>query len=135
MNASNRRKQIIDGGNAEKLPISLAVKFGDLVFVSGTVAFDDDDRIVPGGIGPETRRVFHNVEKVLADVGCTLSDILKVSVVLADAGDFDQFNAVYKTIFPKNPPARVTIAAQLTIDAKIEVDVVAGIGAGGQVSR
>ena len=125
------KKQIIAGDNAEGLPISLAVKFGDLVFVSGTVAFDDHDRIVAGGIGPETRQTFRNVEKVLADAGCTLADILKISVTLSDAKDFDAFNAVYKTLFPKNPPARVTVAAQLTIEAKIEVDVVAGVGAGG----
>lgn len=131
MDTSPRRKQVIGGANSEGLPISLAVRFGDLVFVSGTVAFDDQDRIVPGGIGPETRQTFRNVEKVLASAGCRLEDVLKVNVVLADADDFDAFNAVYKTIFPKNPPARVTMAAVLTIDAKIEVDVVAGVGAGG----
>ena len=125
------KKQIIAGDNSEGLPISLAVKFGDLVFVSGTVAFDDQDRIVPGGIGPETRQTFRNVENVLKDAGCTLNDVLKVSVTLSDPKDFDAFNTVYKTLFPKNPPARVTVAAQLTIEAKIEVDVVAGIGAGG----
>jgi 2-iminobutanoate/2-iminopropanoate deaminase len=130
MSMSAKRKQVIGGANAEGLPISLAVKFGDLVFVSGTVAFDDQDRIVTGGIGPETRQTFRNIEKVLATAGCSLADILKVNVVLSDAGDFDAFNAVYKTIFPKNPPARVTMAAQLTIDARIEVDVVAGMGAG-----
>lgn len=125
------KKQIIAGDNAEGLPISLAVRFGDLVFVSGTVAFDERDEIVPGGIGPETRQTFRNVEKVLAVAGCTLADVLKVSVTLTDPKDFNAFNAVYKTLFPKNPPARVTVAAQLTIDARIEVDVVAGIGAGG----
>jgi len=124
------KKQIIAGDNSEGLPISLAVKFGDLVFVSGTVAFDEHDRIVPGGIGPETRQTFRNVENVLKDAGCTLDDVLKVSVTLSDPKDFDASNAVYKTLFPNNPPARVTVAAQLTIEAKIEVDVVAGIGAG-----
>ena len=131
MSMSAKRKQVIGGANSEGLPISLAVKFGDLVFVSGTVAFDDQDRIVAGGVGPETRQTFRNIEKVLATAGCSLADILKVNVVLSDAGDFDAFNAVYKTIFPRNPPARVTMAAQLTIDARIEVDVVAGMGAGG----
>jgi reactive intermediate/imine deaminase len=131
MTLSTQRKEVIGDANTEGLPISLAVRFGDLVFVSGTVAFDEHDRIVAGGIGPETRQTFLNVEKVLASAGCSLADILKVNVVLSDAGDFDAFNAVYKTIFPKAPPARVTMAASLTIDARIEVDVVAGLGAGG----
>jgi reactive intermediate/imine deaminase len=130
MSPASKRKQVIGGANSEGLPISLAVRFGDLVFVSGTVAFDDEDRIVSGGIAAETLQTFRNIEKVLASAGCSLADILKVNVVLSDSGDFDQFNAVYKTLFATNPPARVTMAAQLTIDARIEVDVVAGIGAG-----
>jgi 2-iminobutanoate/2-iminopropanoate deaminase len=131
MSTHATRKQVIGGANAEGLPISLAVKFGDFVFVSGTVAFDDQDRIAAGGIGAETRQTFRNIEKVLATAGCNLADILKVNVVLSDAADFDAFNAVYKTIFPKNPPARVTMVAKLTIDARIEVDAVAAVGAGG----
>lgn len=124
-------KEIIGATNVEGLPISLAVRFGGLVFVSGTVGFDDNDRIVAGGVGAETRQIFRNIEKVLATAGCRLADILKVNVVLSDADDFDAFNAAYKAIFAKDPPARVTMAATLTIDAKVEIDVIAGVGAGG----
>lgn len=134
MTSNAARKQIIGGNNAEGLPISLAVKFGDLVFVSGTVGFDEQNRLVPGGVGAETRQIFRNIEKVLAAAGCRLADILKVNVVLADAADFDGFNAAYRAIFPKQPPARVTMAASLTIDARLEIDLVAGIGAGGSAA-
>ena len=135
MTPKTAQKQVIGGSNAEGLPISLAVKFGDLVFVSGTVGFDAQDRLVPGGVGAETRQIFRNIEKVLAAAGCKLADILKVNVVLADAGDFDDFNAVYRTIFPAQPPARVTMVASLTIDARLEIDVVAGVGAGGPAGQ
>ncbi len=120
----NRRT--INIGNPEGLPISDAVRFGDLLFVSGTVGCDVTGAIVKGGIEQETRQVFRNVEVVLAKAGCTLGDVLKVSVVLASAGDFDAFNAAYREVFPKDPPARVSMVAGLTIDARIEVDVIAG---------
>jgi 2-iminobutanoate/2-iminopropanoate deaminase len=131
MTANAAGKQIIGGNNAEELPISLAVKFGSLVFVSGTVGFDEQDRLVSGGVGAETRQIFRNIERVLGQAGCGLADILKVNVVLADAGDFDDFNTAYAAIFPNQPPARVTMAASLTIAARVEIDVVAGVGAGG----
>ena len=124
------RKEVIGGANTEGLPFSEAIRLGNLVFVSGTVGFDGAGRIVPGGVGPQTRQTFANVEKVLKQAGCTLADIVKVSVVLADPDDFDGYNAVYKTIFRDAPPARVTIAGRLTIDARLEVDVNAGVGAG-----
>ena len=52
----------VEGG--EGLPLSDAVRFGDLVFVSGMVAFDEDGLIVEGGIAAETRQVFRNIERV-----------------------------------------------------------------------
>lgn len=130
MTAEPGPKRIIGATNAEGLPISLAVTYGGLVFVSGTVGFDEGDRLVSGGVAAETQQIFRNIESVLAQAGCGLADILKVNVVLADAADFDAFNATYAAIFNKNPPARVTMAASLTIGARLEVDAIAGIGAG-----
>lgn len=120
-------RQVINLGNPEGLPLSDAVRFGDLVFVSGMVGFGDDGKIVSGGIGPETVQTFRNIEAILMRAGCQLADIVKVSVILTDARDFPAFNAAYREIFPKDPPARVSMVAQLTIDARIEVDVVAGV--------
>jgi len=130
MATATPKKTVIGAANAEGLPFSQAIKLGNLVFVSGTVGFDESGKIVEGGVGPETRQVFANVEKVLQQAGCTLADIVKVSVVLADPDDFDGYNAVYRTIFRDAPPARVTIAGRLTIEARLEVDVIAGVGAG-----
>jgi 2-iminobutanoate/2-iminopropanoate deaminase len=134
MPAAHPRKEVIGGANTEGLPFSEAIRLGNLVFVSGNVGFDDAGRIVPGGIGPETRQTFANIDKVLRAAGCTLDDIVKVNVVLADPADFNGYNAVYRTIFRREPPARVTTAGVLTIDARLEVDVIAGVGAGGGAS-
>lgn len=130
MPTAGPRKIVIGGANTEGLPFSEAIRLGNLVFVSGNIGFDYSGKIVPGGIGPETRQTFANIEKVLMQAGCTLDDIVKVSVVLADPADFDGYNAVYRTLFIHEPPARVTTAGTLTIDARLEVDVIAGVGAG-----
>ena len=135
MPAAKPRKEVIGGANTEGLPFSEAIRLGNLVFVSGNVGFDDSGKIVPGGVGPETRQTFANIEKVLKQAGCSLADIVKVNVVLADPADFDGYNGVYRTLFIHEPPARVTTAGTLTIDARLEVDVIAGVGAGGKPAR
>ncbi|HEY2889289.1 MAG TPA: RidA family protein [Dongiaceae bacterium] len=135
MPAAKPRKEVIGGANTEGLPFSEAIRLGNLVFVSGNVGFDETGKIVRGGVGPETRQTFANIEKVLKEAGCSLADIVKVSVVLADPNDFDGYNAVYRTLFIHEPPARVTIAGTLTIDARLEVDVIAGVGAGRRPAR
>lgn len=121
------KRETITLDNVEGLPLSDAVRFGDLIFVSGMVAFDETGAIVEGGIAAETRQTFRNIERVLAKAGSSLADVLKVNIILTDASDFDAFNAAYRALFPQSPPARVSMVADLTIDARLEVDVIAGV--------
>ena len=62
---------------------------------------------------------------VLAAAGATLSDVLKVNVILT-ARSFAAFNAAYREIFPTDPPAASPWWRDV-IDALVEIDVVAGV--------
>lgn len=62
------------------LPRALATKAGDLVFVSGQVARNEDGSIVTGGIEAQTRQTLKNVAHILALAGCTLDDVVKTTV-------------------------------------------------------
>jgi 2-iminobutanoate/2-iminopropanoate deaminase len=121
------KRTTINVQNLEGLPLSDAVRFGDLLFVSGMVGMDEGGSVVEGGIAAETRQAFRNIAEVLAAAGATLSDVLKVNVILTRAEDFAAFNAAYREIFPTDPPARISMVAGLTIDALVEIDVVAGV--------
>ena len=101
---------------APHVPLSPAVRAGDFIFVSGQVA---------GGIEAQTRRVVENIEAALTFAGASLADIVKTTVILADARDFGAFNKVYGGYFPKDPPARTTMEARLMIDIKVEIEAIA----------
>ena len=75
------KRTTINVQNLEGLPLSDAVRFGDLLFVSGMVGMDEGS-VVEGGIAAETRQAFRNIAEVLAAAGATLSDVLKVNVIL-----------------------------------------------------
>ncbi|MGU7770424.1 RidA family protein [Burkholderia sp. MR1-5-21] len=107
------------------LPRSLATKAGDLVFVSGQVARDEDGTIVAGGIEAQTRRTLKNVAQVLALAGCTLENVVKITVWLEDARDFDEFNRVYAEFFPRNKPSRSTLQATNMVGSRIEIEAIA----------
>jgi 2-iminobutanoate/2-iminopropanoate deaminase len=107
------------------VPLSPAVRAGDLVFVSGQVPTDKSGAVVPGGIEEQTRQVLENVKAALALAGCSLDDVVKTLAILTDASDFAAFNKVYATYFPKSPPARTTLAARLMIDIKVEIEAIA----------
>lgn len=106
------------------VPLSPAVRAGDFIFVSGQVP-TLNGAVVPGGVEAQTRQVLDNVAAVLALAGAALSDVVKTTVILADARDFAAFNAVYASYFPTNPPARTTAEAKLMIDITVEIEAVA----------
>ena len=113
------------GAGGQSLPFSPAIRAGDFVYVSGQVAHDENGELVDGGIIKQTRQTIENLRRVLEKAGCTLDDVIKCNVWLADARDFWSFNKVYASHFPGVPPARSTVQSPLMIDAKIEIDCVA----------
>lgn len=125
MTQQAERREHYGGRGPFNLPYSRVVRAGDFVFVSGQVGVDAQGQVVPGGIEAETRRILERVAEALALAGCTLADLVKVTVYLADRNDFARFNEAYAAFFPKDPPARTTVVTDLLIDVKVELDVVA----------
>jgi 2-iminobutanoate/2-iminopropanoate deaminase len=107
------------------VPLSPAVRAGDFVYVSGQVPTDAEGRVVPGGVAEQTEAVIANIRRVREMAGCTLADVVKTHVYLADARDFGAFNAVYGKHFSEEPPARTTAEARLMIDIKVEIEAIA----------
>src|SRR5579863_8549637 len=72
-----------------------AVRFGDLLFVSGIIAVDKDLKLVGGDdVVAQTRCIFENMKQVLASAGATFADVLKVTVFLLDVNDRVKINKV-----------------------------------------
>jgi reactive intermediate/imine deaminase len=117
-------KEVIGGMSGQGLPYSKAYRAGNLVFVSEQVAFEEG-KLVSGDIEAQTRQVMQNIKTVLQEAGCTLADVVKTTVWLADTRDFGLFNKTYAEFFPENAPARSTVRADLMIDAKIELGIIA----------
>lgn len=108
-------------------PYSQAVSHHGLLFTSGQIALDPaSGEMVAGGFEAEARRVFANLEAVLAAAGCRFADVLKATVYLADMADFPALNAIYAEAFGEHKPARSTVqAAALPKGARVEIDLVA----------
>jgi len=109
----------------QTLPRSVATRAGGFLFVGGQVARDKDGGIIAGGIEAQTRQTLKNVAHVLVLAGCTLENVVKTTVWLEDARDFDEFNRVYGEFFPNNKPARSTLQGQNMVGTKIEIEAIA----------
>lgn len=85
-------------------PFSAAVRTGNLLFLSGQVGRRDGK--VGDGIEEQTRFTVENIRDTLAKAGCTLEDVVKVTVFLTDMALWPKMNDVYKEFFSSEPPAR-----------------------------
>lgn len=57
-----------------------------------------------------------------------LDRIVKMTVVLAEAGNYDEMNRVRREFFPIDPPTRTTCALQLSKGNGVEIECIALVG-------
>ena len=110
-------------------PYSQAIRFGDLVFVSGQVAIDPaTNEVVKGGIAEQTERVMENIAAVLEAAGSGLANLVKTTIYLARFDDFGTMNEVYARYVGDEPPARATVEiSSLPAGALLEIDAIAHV--------
>lgn len=107
-------------------PFSEAVRAGEFLFLAGQLGSDASDKLVAGGIVPESRQALENVKAVLERNGASLADVVKCTVFLADMAEWSTFNGVYTQFFQKPYPARSAFGANgLGLKARVEVECVA----------
>jgi 2-iminobutanoate/2-iminopropanoate deaminase len=111
------------------LPHSPGIRADDYIFLSGMGPVDP----VTGGrnLGPiaeQIRQTLRNMTHMLESAGSGLDRIVKITVVLADAGDYDEMNRVWREFFPIEPPARTACALQLSNGNGVEIECIALAG-------
>ena len=107
------------------------VRAGDFIHVSGQVPRDPrTGETVGDDIRSQTRQVISNVSEALGTAGATLGDVCAVTVYLASADLWTEFNDEYKSLMTPPYPARTAIGADLR-GMLVEITVVAYKPAGG----
>ena len=109
------------------LPFSPGILSGSTLYVSGHLGRDPaTSRLVSGGIEAETRQSLANIREVLRTAGMDFTNVTSVTAYIASFDDFAKFNAVYREVFPTDPPARATVqVAALNDRARIELQMIA----------
>ncbi len=115
-------------GGQEPL-ISSAIRWGDLLFLSGRAPLDPATlEVVPGGFEEQARNVLDQIMASLGEAGSGPEHVLRVQCYLLDAADFDAWNRIWAEYFPAPRPVRTTIVTGFTVPGMlIEVEVTAGI--------
>ncbi|MBU3128417.1 RidA family protein [Clostridium tagluense] len=108
-------------------PYSQAVKVGNMVYTSGSLAINAaTGEFINDDIKKATAQSLENLKVILEEAGTSLDKVVKTLVFLKDMNDFADMNEVYAQYFTSNPPARSCVqAAKLPKDALVEIEVIA----------
>ena len=101
---------------------------GMLIFVSGQVAFDENNQVVGvGDFEKQARQAFANVKTALAVVGATPDEVVQIRTYLTDRKDVPIFRTIREEFFSGRVPASTTVqvAGLNQEDFLIEVEVIA----------
>ena len=110
-------------------PYSQAIQWGDVVFISGQVAFiPSTEELNNNTFENEVNQVIDNLDAICKEAGGSLDNILKLSIFLTDLSNFDAVNDLMKHRFSEPFPARSTIeVSRLPKDVNIEMDAILSI--------
>lgn len=95
-------------------------------YISGQLPVNPKTGRMPETIEAQTAQSLDNIGAILEADGCSFSNVVKTTVLLADINDFAAMNGVYAKYFTGNLPARVCFqVAALPMGAKVEIDAIA----------
>ena len=108
-------------------PYSHVVEAGEMLFVSGMLPVDPGRKLAEkDNIRIATELALTNTKTVLESVGSRLDKIVKVTVFLRDAADFNDMNEIYRIFFPGEPPARsCVVVKEIPGGFPIEIEAIA----------
>jgi len=107
---------------------SRAVKVGNIVEVTGTVASGEDGKVV-GKDDPyaQTKYIYEKIEAVLLRAGATMKDVVRVRMFVTDISRWQEYGKAHSEFFREIKPCNtmVEVNALIEQDYLIEIEATA----------
>jgi enamine deaminase RidA (YjgF/YER057c/UK114 family) len=116
---------------AGRVGYSRAVRVGETVYVSGTVAVDDEGRIgPPDDPYGQARRCLQIIADALAEAGASISDVVRTRMFVLDPEQWVEVGRAHGEVFGETKPATTLVAVAGLVDpeALVEIEAVAVVG-------
>jgi 2-iminobutanoate/2-iminopropanoate deaminase len=108
-------------------PLAQAIRFGNMLFVSGQGALDPaTSTVVQGDIAVQTKQTLDNLMRILQAAGATTKNVVNMRVCLRDVADFPKFNEAFKEYMAGEKVTRTCIGGTPhRTGINVEIDCVA----------
>lgn len=121
---TERRRVSSNSPYEDVIGFSRAVRVGDTVYVSGTVAWGEDGKFVGGGdVYAQAKQALRNIEKALQQAGASLSDVVRTRIYLTDIDRWEEAARAHAEAFAEVKPAATMVEVSRLADAKMLVEI------------
>ncbi len=122
----------------EPFRLAQGYRAGDLLFISGQAAIDDEGKIVGvGNFDAQAAQAFRNLDRVLRAGGSSLKNVIKVTIFLRDMSNFQKIIDLRGRYFTPPYPADtiVEVTSLYSPEALIEIEAVAVVDTAAEWNR
>lgn len=121
---TDRRRVSSNSPYEDVIGFSRAVRAGDTVYVSGTVAWGDDGRLVgEGDVYTQARQTLRNIEAALAEAGASLRDVVRTRVYLTDIDRWEEAARAHAEAFRDVKPASTMVEVSRLAEPAMLVEI------------
>ncbi len=121
---TERRRISSNSPYEEIIGFSRAVRAGDTVYVSGTVAWGEDGMLVgEGDVYLQARRALRNIERALIEAGASLSDVVRTRIYITDIDRWEEAARAHAEAFAAVKPAATMVEVSRLAEAAMLVEL------------
>ncbi len=118
------RTPILPQGLSANPAFAPGVQVGELLFISGQVAQDNEGNLVgPGDGEAQTRHIMSRIQTIAEAAGASMGDVVKTTTFLTDLAVYPAFSRVRAETFPNSPPASSTVIVAGLVRPEFFVEV------------
>ena len=100
-----KRQNILTGSPWEdKMGYCRAVRIGNIIEVSGTVAIVDGEKVKANDAYAQTLNILERVEKVLEDLNVGMKDVIRTRIFTTDVSTFEDVAKAHSTFLKEVKP-------------------------------
>lgn len=103
---------------------SRAVKVGNLIEVTGTVASGDDGKVVgKDDAYAQTKYIYQKIEDVLKRAGATMKDVVRVRMFVTDISRWQEYGKAHSEFFKKIRPCNTMVEVNALIEPEYLIEI------------
>lgn len=121
---TSKRLNISTGAPWERIVgYSRAVRVGNIIEVTGTVAVDGDQPVGVGDAYAQTKFIIEKIEKVLLQAGATLNDVVRTRIFVTDISEWEAIGRAHGEFFAEIRPCTTMLEISKLIAPEYMVEI------------